>query len=69
MPHDMHYKGKVQGHELEIQGILDTLNTQNSNVGERAPRSAPIYSIGTATASAPGSGTFLVPPRSSCTQC
>jgi hypothetical protein len=69
MPRAMHNKAKIQGHELEIQGILDTLDTQNSNVDERAPRPAPIYSIGTATVSASGSGTFLVPPRSSCAEC
>jgi hypothetical protein len=63
MPHTMQNKGKVEGHKLEIQGILGALNASGSNVNECSPTLAPIYSLGTATTAVSESGTFLVPLR------
>jgi hypothetical protein len=62
MPHSMQNKGKVEGHKLEIQGILGALNVLGSNINELSPTLAPIYSLGTATTTVSESGTLLVPP-------
>lgn len=68
MPHTMRNKGKVEGHKLEIRGILNDLNTPNSNVDESPPHLAPIYSLGTVTTSSSESGTFLAQSRRPCTE-
>jgi len=67
-PHTKYNKDKTEGHKLEIQEILDTLNApssslnKNFSVGECDPHSTPVDSHhDTATTPVSDSGTSLTP--------
>ena len=75
MPHSKYPKDEVEELKLQIQKILDVLNTPctslNDNLGEdeRAPHLVPVSRCGATTMTVSGSGASLTPPLLYCTEC